>query len=371
MKLWKVACLLWCTSAQAQTTVVDSFLHQGIYRSYRLYIPAVYSGTQPVPLVFNLHGYGSNATEQQFYGDFMAIADTANFLIVHPNGTKIAGAQYWNAGYIPGAPYDLDFLETLIDTLALHYNINQDRVYSTGMSNGGIMSYYMACQMNNRIAAMASVTGSMTNSMYSSCTPATPVPVLQIHGTADGTVPYNGNSSFTHVDTVIKYWYTHNNTSSSPVVYNYPNINSTDGCTATEYRYENGYEGSETVLIKITGGGHTWPGAPVAVGVTNMDFSASVRIWEFFSQYQKSQFSSVATVKKFHEQLTVFPNPTSGQITVRGTDAGETIRIFTISGKLVAQTRAGDKQTIIDMHAWPSGMYTVTTLHGTARVLKQ
>src|SRR6218665_4015641 len=80
------------------TTVVDSILSGGLYRQYRLYLPASYDSTKSLPLVLNLHGYTSNAIQQQFYSNFMPVADTANFLVVHPEGTALAGSLFWNAG---------------------------------------------------------------------------------------------------------------------------------------------------------------------------------------------------------------------------------------------------------------------------------
>lgn len=362
--------MCWSFGAQAQTTVIDSIYHNGIYRHYRLYVPAIYTGTQAVPLVFNLHGYTSNSFAQQYYGNFMPIADTANFLVVHPDGTLLGGNQYWNAGFTPGNPNDLDFLETLIDSLAADYNIDQDMVYSTGMSNGGIMSYYMACQMNNRIAAIASVTGTMTVSMYNICNPQTPVPVLEIHGTMDPTVPYNGNTTSKHIDTVINYWRNNNNTDISPVIFNYPDIMPGDGCTATEYAYLNGDAGSETVLIKITNGGHTWPGAPVIIGTTNQDFNASVRIWQFFRKYKKSQFSGVDRLAD-KKQIKVYPNPTNAMLNIDGVEANTVVKIFSIQGQLITELLSNGDKTTLDVSSFLPGVYLIQTNSGVQKFIKE
>ena len=90
---------------------------------------------------------------------------------------------------------DVDFINTIIDWVSGEYNIDQERIYSTGMSNGGFMSYHLACNLSSRIAAIASVTGSMTKQTLEDCDPSHPTPVLQIHGVADRTVPYIGNSA--------------------------------------------------------------------------------------------------------------------------------------------------------------------------------
>ena len=176
----------------AQQTINRSIMHDGIQRDYILYIPAIYDGSVDVPLVLNFHGYGSNANEQMFYGDFRDIADTEGFLLVHLQGTILNGDQQWNLGF-PGNGNTTDgagFTEALIDELANLYTINLDRVYAIGMSNGGFMSFLLACQLSEKIAAVASVTGSMTQDTYNVCNSQQPTPILQIHGTSDNNVPY-------------------------------------------------------------------------------------------------------------------------------------------------------------------------------------
>ena len=169
-------------------TMVYSMQHGGVTRSYRLYVPPSYTGTVPVPLVFNLHGYTSNATQQEFYSGMNAVADTAGFIVCYPDGINNA----WNSGFTP--PYhsgvdDVGFISALIDLLGTAYNVNLARVYACGMSNGGYMSFRLACDLDERIAAVASVTGSMSTLQASNCTAARAVPVCQIHGDDDQTVP--------------------------------------------------------------------------------------------------------------------------------------------------------------------------------------
>lgn len=361
--------LLLQLSASSQTTIVDSIYHMGGYRNYRLYVPASYDGSQAVPLVLNLHGYGSNALEQEFYGDFRPIADTANFIIVHPNGLAPLGTTLWNAGYYAGAPYDLDFMDKLIDSLSASYNINQNRIYSCGMSNGGIMSYHMACNLNERFAAIGSVTGSMTSSMYGTCTPPQAIPVIEIHGTSDGTVPYSGGSGFAHIDSVVKFWSNFNACDPIPVVINYPDVVTSDLCTATEYLYANGTSGAEVVLVKITSGGHTWPGAPISIGVTNRDFDASIRLWQFFMQFDKSNFTSTINHAENSSQPLLFPNPSTGLLNIRGLQHEAMVKVYDISGKLVQTFKCAEGHSTIDLTALMAGMYTVTVGNINTKVL--
>lgn len=297
----------------AQTTIVDSIYVGGIYRTYRLYVPTIYTGATARPLILNLHGYTSNALQQQQYSNFKPIADTANFIMVYPQGTKDASNQpYWNAGFSSTQVNDIGFLSALIDSLDLTYNINLNRVYSTGMSNGGFMSHTLACELSNRITAIASVTGSIFTTQYgSNCHPTRPVPVMQIHGTSDATVPYAGNMSqgMMPIDSVVKYWVTKNNCNPTATFSNVPNSSTTDGCTAEHYRYSGGNLGSTVELYKIIGGGHTWPGFPFGGVGTNMDINASKEIWRFFSKYNLSTLTSLSENESFSKSLMLYPNP--------------------------------------------------------------
>ena len=275
----------------SQQTISDSIFHDGGYRSYILYVPAVHSQGQAAPLVLNFHGYTNNAQAQMVYGDFRSIADTAGFLVVHPMGTLDDQNQpYWNAGW-GGTVDDVSFTEALIDSISAAYSINQQRVYSTGMSNGGFFSYYLACELGNRIAAIASVTGSMNAYQNLTCTPDHPTPVMQIHGTADAVVPYAGNTTMMPIDDVVDYWVSENNCDATPDFNDVPNTNITDGCTAEHYVYDNGTNGTSVELYKVLLGQHTWPGAPVVVGTTNYDFDASTEIWRFLFEVQSEWFS--------------------------------------------------------------------------------
>lgn len=297
-------------TVKAQTTVIDSIFTGGQYRSYRLYVPAIYTGTTARPLILNLHGYTSNAQQQQLYSNFIPIADTANFLMVFPNGTYSSGQRFWNAGMSSSLVNDIAFLSALIDSLDLTYNINLNRVYSTGMSNGGYMSHTLACELSNRITAIASVTGSIFTTQYGpNCHPTRPVPVMQIHGTTDPTVPYLGSTTSMPIDTVVKYWVTKNNCNPTPTFSNVPNISVVDGCTAQHYQYNGGAGGSTVELFKIVGGLHTWPGFPFGGSGTNLDINASKEIWRFFNKYSMSMLTSVNENEAFSKSLSLYPNP--------------------------------------------------------------
>jgi len=364
-KLFAIAFMIhfFVFTMSGQNTIQGSFNHDGITRDYVLYVPAVYNHTTQAPLVINLHGYGSNATQQMFYSNFMPIADTAGFLVVHPNGTLDPNnTRHWNTFGLSSVD-DVGFLSDLIDTVALLYSVDKDRVYSTGMSNGGFMSYSLACSLSHRIAAIASVTGTMIHSNLSACNPAGKVPVMQIHGTADGTVPYAGNAMFVSVPNIVDFWVSHNGCTTPPVVTQLPDIDTTDGCTAVHYRYPDGQNGVSVELYKVDDGGHTWPGAPVVIGVTNMDFSASDEIWRFFRQYNvNGLITRMENQEPLLTQTRVWPNPSSGSVKIMfPDDRGGVVTVINLNGKVLVEYQIDSKLHKIDLSA--KGLYLIKTMH--------
>ncbi|MEX2483968.1 MAG: PHB depolymerase family esterase [Brumimicrobium sp.] len=333
----------------SQTTLVESIQHDGMTREYRVYIPAVYDATENVPLIFNLHGYTSNAFEQENYGDFRSIADTANFIIVHPEGTEDSfGEQWWNAFGSNQTADDVDFISTLIDSVSAEYMIDPNRIYSTGMSNGGFMSFELACSLGNRIAAVASVTGSMPVGKFTSCNAPKPTPIMQIHGTDDGTVPYNGNTSFEPIEDVVDFWVDQTNCNPTPTVTTMPDIDTGDGSTAERYLYTGGDQNTTIEHFKIQNGGHTWPGAPVDIGVTNHDIDASVEIWRFFSQYKLDNLVSVQE-QKLAELFKLYPNPSEGTVHVEFDQSVDSYEVVDALGREILKNDVSKKEETIQI----------------------
>jgi len=355
--------LILSTLTFGQTTISDSIISGGVYRTYRLYIPAIYNAANSVPLVFNLHAYSYRNTDEETYADFRPVADTANFIIALPQGDSVHQAWEYNLGFdnfntVADASKDLNFISNLIDTIKSQYNIDLDRVYATGYSNGGFMSYDLACFLNSRIAAIASVAGTMVTSHDSSCNPAHPTPVMEIHGAADSCVTYNGVAAqcltlqtilCTPIDTLIKHWVARNNCTTTPVFNNVPNTNLLDLCTAEHYVYSGGNNGSSVELYKIIGGAHTWPGSGfVWGGGTCMDFKATVEIWRFFRQYTLSDLTTGTSVMAAPSEnyITLFPNPNKGKFTLNIPYASAQIQIVNSLGQVIQQTKADNKSNI-------------------------
>ena len=364
--------LVGCTFLSfSQQTINASISHDGIQRDYILYIPELYDGSTAVPLVLNFHGYGSNAAQQMFYGDFRDIADTEGFLLVHPEGTTFIGDQFWNVGF-PGLSSNIDdvgFTEALIDELATLYAIDLDRVYATGMSNGGFMSFLLACQLSEKIAAVASVTGSMTQDTFDDCNAQHPTPVLQIHGTDDGVVLYNGNNLSIPIADVISYWVDFNNCETTPTTTTLPDVDVSDGSTIEHSVYEDGDNGITTEHMKVIGGGHTWPGSVINTAGTNQDIDASMEIWLFFSRFDINGPLSTDDFEK--NQVTIYPNPTQSKINLSLKYAKEVhYKLFSPLGKQLMTGTITSSNEEIDISHLPSNIYFLKVGNQVFKVLK-
>ena len=349
-----------------QQTINASLTHDGLERDYILYVPANYSSEKEVPLLFNFHGYTSNAEEQMFYGDFRPIADTAGFIIVHPQGENLFGndTRHWNVGgwTLSSTIDDVGFLKTLLAKISAEYTIDADRIYSTGMSNGGYMSFLLACQLSDKIAAIASVTGSMTPQTFDACNALHPTPVLQIHGTTDGVVPYEGAIWTKPIEDVIAYWVDFNNASSSASTQDFVDNNGSDGSTVERQTYT--VEGSNVLVehFKVTGGGHTWPGTFLNSFGTNQDINASLEIWNFLSQYRLNELTGETTSINFLDKergaIQVYPNPVSTYLNIKKTFNQSTdFQLVTLTGKEVMSGILRTNNTQIDIAFLSKGVY--------------
>lgn len=352
------------SATNAQQTINGSIQHDGLTRTYILYVPANYTGTANVPLLLNFHGYGSNASQQMAYGNFRPIADTAGFLIVHPQGTlDNTNTTHFNVGWGGSSTDDIGFTEALIDSLSSDYTIDQSRIYSTGMSNGGFMSFHLACNLSNRIAAIGSVTGSIVPFTLTNCNASHPTPVLQIHGTADPTVPYNGGAGWSQsLSTLMTYWANYNNCDLPSTTTAVPNTNTTDGSTVEKIVYENGDNCVEVVHFKITGGAHTWPGSVFQLSGTNYDINASKEVWNFVSKYNINGLIGCPSLELNENESDVFdvyPNPSSGMVVLKGKfDSQTTYEIYDLRGVKISCGEVYESK-IIDLSQLESAVYLI------------
>lgn len=161
-------------------------------------VPAGYDADSPVPLIVLLHGYGASGEGQDRYFGVSEIADDYGFIMVAPDGTPEPngrGRRFWNGSeacchFGPDEIDDVAYLDALIDAVEAEWAVDPRRIYLIGHSNGGFMSYRMAYERSERIAAIASLAGASRAGMPEA--PAAPVNILQIHGTADEVIAYAG-----------------------------------------------------------------------------------------------------------------------------------------------------------------------------------
>jgi polyhydroxybutyrate depolymerase len=281
----KIALVLFLfANFKSNSQISSSISFGGQSRSFIVYAPASYIPGNPVPLVFVLHGLTQTGQAIMNVSNFNSVADTANFILVYPDG--ISNAWNINAN-LPGASTadDIGFIEALIDTISANYTIDQNRIYSCGFSAGGFMSHMLACKSSRCFAAIASVAGTMTYSVYNSCSPIFNLPILQIHGTSDNIVNFNGSLGNKSATDVVDYWKNFNGCNAAPIITSLPNTSLLDFSTVQLLDYSPCSNNDLVQMLKVNGGGHQWPGTSSllgGLGTINMDINASAEIWKFF-----------------------------------------------------------------------------------------
>jgi len=306
----------------------------GLKRTYRIYVPASIDKSSPVPLLIGLHGGGgsSRSFQRLTLSRFNDLADEKGFIVVYPDALD----RHWNDGrgvekYSAQRESvdDVAFISALIDKIASEHNIDLGRVYVTGMSNGALMSFRLAFQLSNRIAAIAPVAGAMIENYSALGSPAEPVPVLMINGEEDPLVPWEGGyitfgdeklGRIISVQQSVQYWVNHNNCSGSPVETWLPDNDPEDGTRVYRLYYGNGTGGAEVILYGIQGGGHAWPGGyqyvpPGLIGNTSRDIDAAAIVWSFFENHSRAGLSA-SMPSNFHQCFTT--GVTVGQGTTHG-----------------------------------------------------
>ncbi|MEQ1684978.1 MAG: PHB depolymerase family esterase [Burkholderiaceae bacterium] len=263
----------------------------GVTRSWLLHVPASYSAARPAPVVLLLHGGGGRAAGiERSTGGFSALADRHGFIAVYPESRR----GHWDDGRetVTDHTDDVAFIATLLDTLAAEYAVDARRVYAAGISNGGMMSMRLACELSGRFAAIATVGANMPAALAASCGPARAVPVVIFSGTADSLMPYGGGRVFGPVGGVVlsapetaAFWASRNGTAPAPQPRALPDTDPGDGTTTDLFEFT-----GDVALYRINEGGHTWPGGtqylPARfVGKVSRDFSANDTIHAFFARH--------------------------------------------------------------------------------------
>ena len=255
-----------------------TFSHDNANRNYLVYIPNSYDSEIDYPLMFLFHGFGGIASEFMNTADMRDLAESKNFIVVYPQGLDLASTgSHWNCSN-PSADNksdvdDIGFIENLIDQLLIDYPvIDNKRIYAAGYSNGGFMSYYLACN-SKKFAAIGSVAGTMLDDSYQNCNAQFPTAMINIHGTDDFDVPYVGNSYYPSIPDVVDWWKNFNNATNEDLLTNQ------DG-TIEQYIYYDDAGDRFVEHIKVIGGGHYWDDKLNYEGK-----NTSGLIWEFVSNF--------------------------------------------------------------------------------------
>jgi polyhydroxybutyrate depolymerase len=290
--------------------------HDGVERHYFVHVPPSYDGTQSTAVIINLHGGGGSAETAKAGSLMDASSDADGYIVVYPEALEgTGGGRKWNNGprddeADQGLGDDVGFIRAMLDVLDEDFAIDAARVFTTGISNGGMMAYRLACELSDSIAAAAPIA---SQRMVDSCTPDRPISVVHFHGLEDGLIPYEGGASdLTHLDGqvgIICYNLLQNHVAlqddmmsadesiSAFLTRNDCPADSTTaahGEQAQTHSYGPCENDSEVVVCTMADAGHTWPGGAyevdgdcllAAVGGISQDINANEMMWEFFQRH--------------------------------------------------------------------------------------
>jgi polyhydroxybutyrate depolymerase len=276
--------------------------HDGRERTYLLHVPDGLHENAPVPLVFAFHGGGGNGSGMASLTEFDKLADREEFIVVFPDGV----GNSWNDGRqnLASQAYllnvdDVGFVDAIIETISLEFSVDRKKIYATGISNGAIFCHFLATQRASTFAGIAPVVGGLAVPFNEHFNPDDTVSVLIIQGTDDLLVPYNGGpiaggnrGAIISTDDTLELWVQNDGCNNTPLREELPNTDLNDGCLVTQYTWSSGHADSAVVLLKINGGGHTWPGGAQylpesVIGRVCKDFEATEIIWSFFKDHSK------------------------------------------------------------------------------------
>ena len=361
---------LFSFSSNLFSQVFDGFQtinHNQIDRRFYLYVPNNYTANVPIPILFNFHGGGGDPISYMNYtSDMRGLAEANNFILIYPEAITDpgTGSISWIDKATNGAPRDETlFIESIINSVSSNYSVDLDRIYACGYSEGGIFSYELACRLNNYIAGIASVSGSMlseserSNLGFSNCSPQHPTAIMLIPGTSDSNAHslYQGccldwglDSYYLSVDQITDYWTNYNTTDNNPLVSDVSNTNTSDGSTVQRKIWSNGEGGVEVQELKVIGGEHEWPGTS-----GNMDINANNEIWQFLSKFDKKGMIDNLNFEDFQKTISVTPNPFNDYFIIEGVE-NDLIELYDLHGRIV---QSKFNNNVFDTESLKRGVY--------------
>ncbi len=345
-------------SIHLSAQISGSLQFGGETRNFIYYVPQTLPPQAPM-LVLVLHGATQDGPAIANVSNMHQFTNSANAVVVYPDGIS----NSWNVGLSVGGSTadDVGFLDALIDYFISEIGVDPQKLYSCGFSNGGYMSYKMACESSHCFSAVASVAGVMTQGMIDNCGDPGETSIMHIHGTSDFIVSYNGSSfSGLSVQSVIDHWNNANNCGNVSTAIDIPNTNLTDFSTVEKTTWTDCQNNSEVILYRVDGGGHQWPDTEAVlggVGAINRDINASEEIISFFQNH------SCASIQNTNNQellnFLVYPNPTQDKIRISlPNNHSVRIEIKDLLGKTLFTK---DVQNNVDVNCqdWPTGIYLV------------
>jgi polyhydroxybutyrate depolymerase len=265
---------------------------QGQLRKYQLYTPSSYNSNRPMPLVLVFHGHDGTGNSIAEVTRFNEVAEQKGFIVVYPDGIN----TNWSLrGSTSGKVDDVSFATALITHIQQIRNIDRHKIYVTGFSKGAILAQDLACEVPDRIAAFASVAGSLPVRLKPKCQPKTPVSMLMINGTNDSSVRYEGDDksqrgALVSVPETVNFWRSHDECTAPAQAKQLPPSNPSSLFKVNVSQYSACRNNSEVTLMAVENGGHLWPGgasqdASVNRFNANLGFNASQTIWDFFQRH--------------------------------------------------------------------------------------
>ncbi len=338
-----------------------SYIHDGINREYTLYVPKDLPDN--APLVFGLHGYWGNAAGFMNYCGLNELADAHKFVVCYPQGTKDwKNINHWNARLGISDTDDIGFLSELAGYLQKEYKLDSMRTFSCGHSNGGFMSYTLACEASDVFKAVASMAGTMSGYTWNNRDDVTPISILQIHGLDDQTVPIAGINALgwggaPHMDSVISYWSKKNECAKTDSTF-FPN-------NTKAYYHTSGIDNNEVWYFKIDNWGHSWPEKKDS---EHTGIVAAEVIWAFFNEVS-SNLGGIDNVDL--QDIRIYPNPANSTFYIESTlTHGVKYQLLETSGKVILMGTIQDDVTRLDISELPEGLYVLQVGEKKYKVIK-
>jgi len=298
MWLFFLACVFWLArlkvSAQPEQLVEGDIEYQGLTRTYTLYLPSAAADGEPLPLLIALHGGGGNGPQFMRSSNFNELAEAQGFMVIYPDGV----GRQWHDGrdIVNSTVDDVGYIATLLATLQRDYPIDTERVFVTGISNGGFMTMTLACERSELFAGAAVIVAGLPERIRDSCAPS-PLPVLIMNGTDDPLVPYDGGPVVVgdeergitlSTDATVAFWREVNGCPENPDISLSVDHLPRDGTSVQISAYGACESGASVILYSVIGGGHALPGAGQylprrTIGIASREIDGAAEIMDFFA----------------------------------------------------------------------------------------